>query len=411
MNWVEVKPNRPSSNFFSPEKPLDSFVIRERKTCKFQFKELRLESICEETHMNEIDYCLRHIAFLELASKNSKKNRPIKNVLKKNQVLEEKIWLYLTSHDKFVQNPTTLSNHFHIKWGQANYLLNKFKNNTLSITKRRSRIFTDPMLEYIENYFTHPSNLMKPVYKLKSDIVKEFHLKFKNISMSSLYRWLHRLKISYKNVIAIYEKTNTQKIIEKRYEIVRELVHLLSENYTFIYLDETSFHLHDNYSRKAWFKRGKKIVYRIKPKSKNYTLIAAITAREIMGFLLLKGGAKGADYFNFLLKLIKNHLKLNLNKTIFFADNGTAHKKKELLNEFSKYMIFKFNAPYSPQTNPIEMFFHILKTKIREKRPKTENQLLRRLSEFIKSFDANILLTYMLHTLKNYVKCLNKIDL
>ena len=83
--------------------------------------------------------------------------------------------------------------------------------------------------------------------------------------------------------------------------------------------------------------------------------------------MLYDGGLTGIVMNYFLISLFKK-LRLHnmLNNTIILMDNCKAHKNKIALKMMTKIQ-FLFNAPYSPEFNPIEYIFNSLKFEVRRK--------------------------------------------
>ena len=93
-------------------------------------------------------------------------------------------------------------------------------------------------------------------------------------------------------------------------------------------------------------------------KSKNYCLIGAITATEIIGMNIFLGGMKGDDYFPFITELIsKVRYPLDIDNCLFVADNAKIHKAKNFYNLFDPYVHFIFNVAYIPHFNVLLNFW------------------------------------------------------
>ena len=91
----------------------------------------------------------------------------------------------------------------------------------------------------------------------------------------------------------------------------------------------------------------------------------------LIGFMVFEGGMNTNDFLIFLNEMISNDLLKNINKKFcFFLDNASIHKSKRFMSIFGQSHTILYNAPYSPQLNPIELVFGVLKKYIREKNPK-----------------------------------------
>ena len=91
------------------------------------------------------------------------------------------------------------------------------------------------------------------------------------------------------------------------------------------------------------------------PKSKNYSVISAVTSETLMGIQIFEGSIKSGDFGCFILNLIKSTsgMKKALSRFIFFVDNASPHHA-EILNPLKNYINIQYNAPYSSFLNPIE---------------------------------------------------------
>lgn len=124
-------------------------------------------------------------------------------------------------------------------------------------------------------------------------------------------------------------------------------------------LDETS--VYDLASaNKAWTPKGQRFHAPMdRARSKRKTLIAAF---GMHGFEETKcltetcNGERFASYLNDLLKNIKGKY------THVLMDNAAIHKTKLVKSLFEKYKLTPvYTSPYSPEWNPVEMFFSCLK--------------------------------------------------
>ena len=133
-----------------------------------------------------------------------------------------------------------------------------------------------------------------------------------------------------------------------------------------MYVDESGFEPH-TYRPYAWSPRGKKSHgNRWGRGGVRTNLIAAKRGKELLAPVLYEGSTS-ADWFN---QWFEEHLlkELNLGSTIIM-DNAPFHKKEEIrdMAEAAGHKVL-FLPPYSPDFNPIEQDFAILK-KIRQKMP------------------------------------------
>ena len=180
-------------------------------------------------------------------------------------------------------------------------------------------------------------------------------LKFKTkISKSYLYVIIKKLNLTKKK----YRKRNIFKSKDKWMNDKRKFKKIMSKCKidNIISIDETSIDtlITDNY---GWSLKGKRILKKIfNVKRIRWTLICGISNKKIVSKMLIKGSAKKEDFNNFMGGLPKNK--------IYLMDNARIHHNKDLKLLFKDKIVY--NVPYSPETNPIEMFFSELKSNLRK---------------------------------------------
>ena len=162
-----------------------------------------------------------------------------------------------------------------------------------------------------------------------------------------------------------------------------------SSGKSLVYVDESGFEPH-TYRPYAWSPRGKKSHgNRWGRGGVRTNLIAAKRGKELLAPVLYEGSTS-AMWFN---QWFKDHLlkELNSSSTIIM-DNAAFHRKEEIhaMAEAAGHNVL-FLPPYSPDFNPIEQDFAILK-KIRQKMPlgTTIDQLLKNHGTLLNSL-------YMIH--------------
>ena len=78
----------------------------------------------------------------------------------------------------------------------------------------------------------------------------------------------------------------------KRSQVAQKILSAHYASFEFVYIDEISFNLELRQS-KGWSLIGKKINAIKPPKSKNYSVIAAMDIHGYVGIKIVKGGVKG----------------------------------------------------------------------------------------------------------------------
>ncbi|KAL4465718.1 hypothetical protein ABPG72_015119 [Tetrahymena utriculariae] len=218
---------------------------------------------------------------------------------------------------------------------------------------------------------------------------RQFHRSGPLTKTSSFYYTLRRkLNWRYSLPIAQKEKMNDPETISKRLEYSRWAVPLIHQGRNFVYIDETSFQVRDR-TRKTWQPRGRKLIVSEQNKTKSYTLIGALDSTGFLGYMIAEKGAQQEQFMGFIAELIK-HLdqKGELRNSVFIMDNATIHNSILIEKTILKHIPHLFLAPYSPQMNPIEKLWFILKSRVSKKRIRDLNSLLRIIFTTAQSIDA-----------------------
>jgi transposase len=180
-----------------------------------------------------------------------------------------------------------------------------------------------------------------------------------NYNLNQITKIYKQLKLTYKK-----PKYRIIKNIEFLDELIKKrqnfITKIKEEDITkIISIDESGFNKLIQKS-KGLSKRGSTIHCPVKSvKNINVSLIMAITTEKILHHKELTESVNGDIFFSFIKDVINT---LTEEGYIFLFDNVAFHKKKEMLEYITekghKYM---FSPPYSPNLNPIENTFSIIK--------------------------------------------------
>lgn len=146
---------------------------------------------------------------------------------------------------------------------------------------------------------------------------------------------------------------------KRRIEYLRELRKVVKDKGSIVYLDESGFERTTHRSH-GWGLRGKKVYGECSGKKRPRTsLISAKQGKRLLAPILFEGSTN-ATLFNYWLE---NHLfaELSSDSTIIM-DNATFHKTaltRQLIEQAGHTLLFL--PPYSPDFNPIEKDFAIIK--------------------------------------------------
>nr|CCQ48560.1 42 kDa transposase [Tetrahymena thermophila] len=205
---------------------------------------------------------------------------------------------------------------------------------------------------------------------------------------SFYYTLRRKLNWGYSMPIAQKEKMNDPETIGKRLEYSCRAVPLIHQGRNFVYIDETAFQVRDR-ARKTWQPRGRKLIVSEQNKTKSYTLIGALDSTGFLGYIIAEKGAQQEQFMGFISELIKYlDQKGELRNCVFIMDNATIHSSALIEKTILKHIPHLFLAPYSPQMNPIEKLWFIIKSRLSKKRIRDLNSLLRAIFITAQSIDA-----------------------
>jgi transposase len=262
---------------------------------------------------------------------------------------------------------------FNISNGSLYNWVNKNKKNILTNEKRYTKTskYTPEIKCYIRQYILRRPNF--DMNKLIVMIKKKYNVIGKK---TSIYKIIKQLNLSYKKVNTrfIYgtKKNHTNKI-----KIFKKIIKPLNKD-DIISIDETSVDTHIS-NLYGWTNKGKKLVKIINQLRKRYTVICAISNKQIIHYKILMGSANAETFKTFLEELSSK----GINNKYLLLDNARIHHSKIvkafMLNSTNKLL---FNVAYSPEFNPIERIFSKVKSIIRKK---LTNQMASKLINNIKS--------------------------
>jgi transposase len=194
----------------------------------------------------------------------------------------------------------------------------------------------------------------------RSQLSLKINTKFNiNYNLNQITKIYKQLKLTYKKpkyrIIKNIEFLD--ELIKKRKDFVTKIK---EEDITkIISIDESGFNKLIQKS-KGLSKRGSTIHCPVKSvKNINVSLIMAITTEKILHHKELTESVNGDIFFSFIKDVINT---LTEEGYIFLFDNVAFHKKKEMLEYITeKGHRYMFSPPYSPNLNPIENTFSIIK--------------------------------------------------
>ena len=197
--------------------------------------------------------------------------------------------------------------------------------------------------------------------EMKDKIISEGNPK---ISISTICRKVKKLGYKRKRLVVLPIERNIDRILDDRVMYGNEISRYPVES--LVFLDETGFNKH---TRRAYgyAPAGSNAYIEVTGnRGVNTSVLAVISISGVIDFEIRTGAYNSDLFFSFLETKIIPYFALNRNK-ILIMDNVRFHhsnRVKTLLNHNG--ILFKFLPAYSPQLNPIEEFFSMLKAKYNE---------------------------------------------
>lgn len=141
-----------------------------------------------------------------------------------------------------------------------------------------------------------------------------------------------------------------------------------------VYLDESGFDGEESFRKRGWAKRGEKVYDKITGKrfSRTSLLLAQRNYKTLAPFIF-KGTCNTELFNEWLEKILIPELP---EKQIIIMDNASIHKNRktrEIIEEAGHILLYL--PPYSPDLNPIENRFAIIKQALKTKNANLFNYL------------------------------------
>lgn len=194
------------------------------------------------------------------------------------------------------------------------------------------------------------------------------------ISKSTICRKFEKLNLTRKRLVLIPYERNTNERIEARAEFAAHISRYHDRN--LLYLDETGFNEHSR--RYYGYSEANEPAYIRTPGNKgvNKSVMVAIDYKGIVAYERQNQAFNKDSFKAFIQNKLCSYFMQNPN-TILIMDNASFHKSNNIQQFLhDKRIVFKFLVPYSPQLNPIEEFFSMIKSKISTLRHNNANMNL-----------------------------------
>lgn len=205
----------------------------------------------------------------------------------------------------------------------------------------------------------------------------------------------HAINLSIPEICKSLKRNNiTRKRIKKRIEINTNDKKVERQNYALrirpicddniLFLDETGLNLHASINYGYSPKNTDAFITVPKNRGRNLSILAIINKTGIITYEKISGAYNTDLYMNFLQNAINSNY-LRPGKTLV-CDNVAFHRNRCVIDFLSSYNInYVFLPSYTPQLNPIEEVFSMIKSRYYQTRPlpNNENELSERIINII----------------------------
>ena len=156
---------------------------------------------------------------------------------------------------------------------------------------------------------------------------------------------------------------------EARAEYLSEIEGIAEEN--LVYIDESGID-HQILKENCWAKKGRKVIGERSGKHRERTsVIAALNGDEIKAPIRFSGTANTDLFLYWVEEVLVGTLKKG--QTVIM-DNCSIHKSPKVREKIEKAGCFlMYLPPYSPDLNPIENYWAVMKNHIKKNRHKFDN--------------------------------------
>jgi len=179
----------------------------------------------------------------------------------------------------------------------------------------------------------------------------------KRLSISGVSGMLDRHKITRK----VLEKRATERNPALRAAFLLKAIPIDARRMCFI--DEVGFNKHTAARRYGWSLRSRR-AYASQPFVRNpcFSVIVAINYTGVVAYLVVTGAVNSAIFMHFILSCLAPHIQRDGNNSVLIMDNAKTHHDARLEPVVSAYGAqVLYLSPYSPDFNPIELMFGVIK--------------------------------------------------
>nr|XP_004206232.2 uncharacterized protein LOC101241339 [Hydra vulgaris] len=215
-------------------------------------------------------------------------------------------------------------------------------------------------------------------------------------STTTIKRELKQMGYTRKRLKSIVVARNSAQVIATRFMFCNHVSFL--RNLDLVYIDETGFNLHDSRHYGYALLGSTPFVTVPTQRGRNVSLICAISVTRCIGFKLKIGAFNTTSMHDWIEQDLR--LVLSDRRYVVLMDNARFHHSSIVESAFRESnCTIQFLPPYSPQLNPIEKFFGVVKNLFKgiQPRPNNSQEMIRIITEILSGFTKYSFENYYSH--------------
>ena len=242
---------------------------------------------------------------------------------------------------------------------------------------------TKHILEFIKKEVSKCSYLrLKDIQQI---VYSHFQI---NLSKTTIFKCLKQSRISRKKSkrFVVKSKAYYNKLEIQRKEFIDKISKI--ENKFIISIDETAIYK-EMKPMHGYSMKGIPVVQTTTSQHhEKYSLVVAITNDKVLHYEIHKGSINKDIFYNFTKALIE---KLgNSVNCYFILDNVRFHHNKKIKEYIQQQNNIIYTPPYSPELNPVEMTFSVIKRRLRDMMCKGIVETKKKLTEIISNLEISM---------------------
>jgi transposase len=229
------------------------------------------------------------------------------------------------------------------------------KKSTATRFIRNTKILKSNLCKFLKRSLI--LNPYQTLLELRTKIKNKFRI---ILSETTISKYLSSINYSKKKILRRYFSKNVNELIKNNFK--KQVRKIGIEK--LISVDETSIN-RNTYMNYGWCVKGKQSFHKVNRNKmfNKFNILVAISENGVLSHEIYKNKSINETIFHNFIRNLSN----NYSDTKFLLDNVSFHKSKLIKNDKHLKDKLLYIPPYSPELNPIEEYFHELKTKTKKR--------------------------------------------